>query len=80
VANFSQDQANRLLIHGGWGLLISHTLGMLVCVPLWMYDLLSERATGIITNLLSWEASILTALTFLLQALTKRDVNENEEA
>lgn len=76
--SFSQEQTNRVLIHLGWWLLITHTLGMLICVPLWMYDLLSERLTDIITNLLSWEASILTALTFLLQAVTKRDVNQDE--
>jgi hypothetical protein len=77
MPGLSQDKTNHILIHAGWWLLITHTLGMLVCVPLWIYDLLSERITDIITNLLSWEASILTALTFLLQALTKRDVNSD---
>lgn len=75
--SLSQDKTNHILIRAGWILLITHTLGMLVCVPLWVADLLSERLTDIITNLLSWEAAILTALTFLVQAVTKRDVNED---
>jgi hypothetical protein len=73
----TQERTNHILIRGGWVLLISHTIGMLICVPLWVMDVLSERLTGIITNLLSWEASILTALTFLIQAITKRAVNED---
>lgn len=76
MKSLTQDKTNRILIRAGWALLITHALGMLVCVPLWVADLLSERLTGIITNLLSWEAAILTALTFLIQAVTKRDVNE----
>jgi hypothetical protein len=74
--SFSQEQANRYLIKGGWWLLVTHTIGMFVVFALWWADLISDRVVGIITNVLSWEASILTALGILITAYTKRDVNE----
>ena len=74
--SLSQDQSNRLLIKGGWWLLITHTIGMFLVFGLWWAGLISDRVVGIITNVLSWEASILTALGLLITAYTKRDVNE----
>jgi hypothetical protein len=76
MGGLTQERANGLLIKGGWWLLVTHAIGMIVVFVLWWMELISERVIDITTNALSWEASILTALGILITAYTKRDVNE----
>ena len=77
MARLSQEQTNKILIWAGYVLVVSSLLGLALCRILTFLKVMTHEQLDGITNDLSWLALTLSGLTFLLQALTRRDIDES---